>query len=294
MLNRTNDPHYDFPIEMMPIGALPKDPLTDSRPLMYEVPTDMARALVRTDTGDVLGIHGSKYKPISHKHVCDTIEQGVEKLCKKFDTNTDDIDYKVSVYDNGAKMRGSFLFNKQIIEPQVDDIIAFRINFFNSYDQSWAFQSIADGLRLWCLNGCTTPMTATSSRFKHTSNVSIEGVQQKMLNGYEYFKDQEGTFKMYADKKVQDHVVESFFKTVLCKTFTRSKTSMPFNNTQLESLLREYDKETPKLGHTKWAVYNAMTSWATHVGNGDASHKTNKLREVEVSKALSTSQWETL
>tara|TARA_R110002012_G_scaffold71212_1_gene182826 strand:+ start:80 stop:964 length:885 start_codon:yes stop_codon:yes gene_type:complete len=294
MLNRTNNPHYDFPIEMVNLKAIGNMGNNDVLPEVYKVPTDMARALVRTDTGDVLGIHGSKYKPISHKHVCDTIEQGVEKLCKKFDTNTDDIDYKVSVYDNGAKMRGSFLFNKQIIEPQVDDIIAFRINFFNSYDQSWAFQSIADGLRLWCLNGCTTPMTATSSRFKHTSNVSIEGVQQKMLNGYEYFKDQEGTFKMYADTQVQINEVEHFFKTVLCKTFTRSKTSMSFNNTQLELLLREYDKEIPKLGRTKWTVYNAMTSWATHVGNGDASHKTNKLREIEVSKALSTSQWETL
>ena len=294
MLDITNNGEYDFPIEMMPIGALPPDPLMDGVPDLYEVPTDMARALVRTDTGQVLGIHGSKYKPINHKKVCDTVEKGVEKLCKQFNTNTDNIDYKESVYENGAKMKGSFIFKEQVIQPKINDIIAFRINFYNSYDQSWAFQSIADGLRLWCLNGCTTPVTATQSRFKHTSNVSIHGVQEKMINGYKYFQDQEGTFKMYADKKVQDHVVEAFFKTVLCKTFTRSKTSMPFNNIQLESLLREYEKEIPKLGRTKWAVYNAMTSWATHVGNADTAHRTNKRREIELSKALATPQWETL
>ena len=48
---------YDFPTEMLPIGALPKDPLLDGVPDLYEVPTDMARACVRTDTGQVLGIH---------------------------------------------------------------------------------------------------------------------------------------------------------------------------------------------------------------------------------------------
>ena len=100
MLDKTNNPHYDFPIEMVKLKAIAnpssiKPPCGGEGipPQTYQVPTDMARALVRTDTGDVLGIHGNKYKPITHKHVCDTIEQGIERLCKKFNTNTDNIDY---------------------------------------------------------------------------------------------------------------------------------------------------------------------------------------------------------
>ena len=286
MLDIVNKNDYDFPVEMVELQAINADGLGAED--NYKVPKDLARACVRTDTGKVLGIHGSKYNPINHSTVVNTIETSVDKMLATLNKSIDseDIDYKVNVYDNGAKMRGSYTFKNLVIQPKLDDIVAFRINFFNSYDQSWAFQSIADGLRLWCLNGCTTPATATKVRYKHTTKVSIDCVKQKMIDGFNYFNDQEGTFKMYALTDVQDHVVESFFKQTLCKTFTRSTSSLPWNMFQFEELMRQYDKEKSTLGRNLWAVYNTMTHWATHVGN----HKTQKRREDEVAKALSSPQ----
>ena len=61
---------------------------------------------------------------------------------------------------------------------------------------------------------------------------------------------------------------------------------MPWNMFQFEELMRQYDKEKSTLGKNLWAVYNTMTHWATHVGN----HKTQKRREDEVAKALSSPQ----
>ena len=58
---------YEFPTEMVELEALNRTDNFGNK--NYSVPLDMARACVRTDTGQVLGIHGSKYKPIAHKDV---------------------------------------------------------------------------------------------------------------------------------------------------------------------------------------------------------------------------------
>ena len=45
MLNKTNNPHYDFPIEMVRLNAIGQTQ-DNGLPSLYQVPTDMARALV--------------------------------------------------------------------------------------------------------------------------------------------------------------------------------------------------------------------------------------------------------
>ena len=72
MLDIVNKNDYDFPVEMVELQAINADGLGAED--NYTVPKDLARACVRTDTGKVLGIHGSKYKPINHSTVVNTIE----------------------------------------------------------------------------------------------------------------------------------------------------------------------------------------------------------------------------
>ena len=52
---------YKFDIDMLPIQAVREyqDGLKEE---LYNVPVNMGRALVRRDTGKVLGVHKSKYK----------------------------------------------------------------------------------------------------------------------------------------------------------------------------------------------------------------------------------------
>ena len=85
----------------------------------------------------------------------------------------------VEVLEDGRKLRGQILFNDLVVEPAVGDYTKFKIDFFNSYDASWAFSQQASGLRLWCLNGCTTPDTAARSRYKHTASINVEGQCQQ-------------------------------------------------------------------------------------------------------------------
>tara|TARA_R100001460_G_scaffold69013_2_gene109576 strand:- start:194 stop:1048 length:855 start_codon:yes stop_codon:yes gene_type:complete len=276
---------YDFPTEMVDLEAINTEQQVGKD--NYKVPSAMARACVRTDTGQVLGIHGSKYKPISHKDVVDRVMEGVEK------TGLTNYESKIQIHEAGAKMRGSITFNELVIEPQKDDIIKFRINFFNSYDQSWAFATICDGLRLWCLNGCTTPVNASTLRFKHTSNVNINSIADRVHKGTEFFMQSENDYQEWGKTILNEHNVQKFLESTLCKTFKRSTNSVPYNVTRTETLLQGFDREARSLGKTKWALYNALTYWSTHT-DGERGHAIRKRREDEVSKAISSQQWQQL
>ena len=137
--------NWSFPVETVNLTASKQDDCN-----LYDVPQSMAQAIMRTDTNQVLGVHGSKYKAIKHDDVVNSVLDAV----KKSNVSTD-YDTKIEVFDNGAKLRGTIDFNDLTVEPNVGDYIKFRVQFFNSYDSSWAFQQSAFGLRLWCLNGCT-------------------------------------------------------------------------------------------------------------------------------------------
>ena len=164
MLDTMNTTDWDFDVDM--------EPCLDMRG--NEIPK--MRNLIRTDTGESLGTHKSKYKPITHSDAVNSIMDSI----KQADISSD-YSVKTHVADNGAKMRLEVLFNDIMLEdPEVNDYIQYRVQAYNSYDGSWAFQQSAEGFRLWCLNGCTTADTVAKTWAKHTTNVSVDSSAHKI------------------------------------------------------------------------------------------------------------------
>ena len=74
------------------------------------VPKSMSQAIVRTDTNEVLGVNGSKYKPIEHDDVVNSILDAVS------DANvSQDYSLNVETFANGAKMRCIINFHDFVI-----------------------------------------------------------------------------------------------------------------------------------------------------------------------------------
>ena len=101
---------FDFPVELVPLSCLTKDGHN------INVPENMSRALIRPDTHDVLGVHGSKYRITTHSQVVDTVEEAVVKANLSRDRTM-----TVDVYENGALLKGTISFNDITIEPVVGD-----------------------------------------------------------------------------------------------------------------------------------------------------------------------------
>ena len=281
-MNQLGTNEWDFPIETCVLHA--SSIYVDNTP----VPPSMAQAIVRTDTRDVLGVHGSKYKAVKHDDVVNSIFDSV----KKSNISTD-YTHKIECFENGAKLRGVISFDDLTIEPEVGDHVKFEIMFYNSYDGSWAFQQIAQGLRLWCLNGCTTGDTISNTRFKHTSSIDVQASSHKIQKGLDSFFNQKELWKTWMKVKVDTLQAEQFFKQTLAKVFTNT-TSNKHNEKQLELLMKLWFNEYTSLGKNKWALYNVCTYWATHTEMSSSPANTQHIRQAQLSKVFNNNHWKAL
>lgn len=265
---------FNFPVEQQPIHDQLGNIIAGHQ------------AVVRTDTDQVLGVHGSRYKIVSHDDVVNSILDGVKSA-----DLSDDYEVSVDVLEDGRKLRGEILFNNLTVEPAVGDYVKFRVSFFNSYDASWSFSQQANGLRLWCLNGCTTPDTVARSRYKHTASINVEGAAAKVINGLEHFKSCKDVWQSWMQTKLEQPQVENFFKKTVCKAFTRQQSVTKTNEKQLENLLSIWSDERSSLGSNKWALYNCLTYWATHTQDLRKPEIAKYNREIQIASAMKSKQW---
>ena len=252
-------------------------------------PINGHKAVVRTDTNEVLGVHGSRYSIVTNEEIVSSIEDALITANISSDTTV-----TIKSIEGGRKMRGEILFNDVTMEPSVGDYVKFRISFFNSYDGSWAFTQSADGLRLWCMNGCTHSIAAARTRFKHTQSISVEASAAKIRTGLETFMNQREVWQSWMATDVAQNTVESFFKHTLAKSFTRQTAVTKTNEKQLEHLLQIWDGEKRQLGSNKWALYNAMTYWSTHTSELKNPEVTRRNREDQIAKAMDHTIWHSL
>ena len=261
--------NYDFPVEEQPVFTQDGELIPDHK------------CIARTDTGQILGMHGSRYKMIPHADGFDSIVDAV-----KASNLTSDYEVSVSVAEDGRKMRGEIIFPDLVQEPAVGDYTQFRVSFFNSYDGSWPFSQQANGLRLFCLNGCTTPDAIAKSRFKHTASVNVEGSAAKIVSGAEHFMSRSKVWQSWMQVRLNNDQVEQFFRSTICKVVTKQKQLVKTNEKQLENLISGWDREKADLGWNKWALYNCLTHWATHTNDLRSPEVARYNREILISNAM--------
>jgi hypothetical protein len=260
---------YNFPVEKQPVFTQDGELIPDYK------------CIVRTDTGKTLGLHGSRYKMIPHEDVVESIVDGV-----KASNLTSDYEITVNVAEDGRKLRGEIIFPDLVQEPAVGDYTQFRVSFFNSYDGSWPFSQRANGFRLFCLNGCTTPDAIASSRFKHTASVNVSGSAAKIIGGAEHFMGRSEVWQSWMKTKLNNDQVEQFFRSTVCKVITKQQQIAKTNEKQLENLISGWDREKADLGWNKWALYNCLTHWATHTNDLKSPDVARYNREIAISNAM--------
>jgi hypothetical protein len=260
---------YNFPVEEQPVYTQDGELIPDHK------------CIVRTDTGKTLGLHGSRYRMIPHDDVVNSILDGV-----KASNLTSDYEVNVDVIEDGRKLRGEIIFPDLVQQPAVGDYVQFRVSFFNSYDGSWSFSQQANGLRLWCLNGCTTPDAIAKSRFKHTASVNVDGSAAKIIGGAEHFMGRSKQWQSWMQTRLNNDQVEQFFRSTICKVVTKQQQVTKTNEKQLENLISGWDREKVDLGWNKWALYNCLTHWATHTNDLKSPQIARYNREIAISNAM--------
>ena len=147
---------YDFPIDTISMAGTYDH---DGETKLVKCPERMM--IVRTDTMENLGNHSVAYRPVEHKAIIDPIYDMMQKVSTDFVPD-------IRVMQNGSMLKATFTCKDITIQdPQLHSYIAFRITVRNSYNGVWSVMITADGLRLWCNNGCTTADKIANYTQKH-------------------------------------------------------------------------------------------------------------------------------
>jgi len=250
------------------------------------VPPNMAQAVMRTDTNQILGVHTDKYKIIKHDDVVNSVMDSIQSANLSHDYTVD-----VQVLDDGRKLKGEILFNDITIEPQKDDYIKFRVPFYNSYDGSWSFSVTCDGIRLWCLNGCTTPDTITKSVSKHTASANVTSSTAKVQRGFEMFLQSEDKYRNYTNIDISSTLASNVFRKLTKLPSIDSADKNKFNEKQMSNLRYQWRNEKAELGSNAWALYNTLTHWATHTSEYKQPATTTRNRENQLAKLFKNDEW---
>ena len=271
---------FDFPVELVNLST------SEINGCSHPVPADMARAVIRTDTNDILGVHGSKYRITSHSQVVDTVTQSVRRanLSHDWDMTTD-------VYENGALLKGTIMFNDLVVEPSVGDYIRFDVNFWNSYNGNWSIQIVGEGRRLWCLNGCSTPHSIAKTFKRHTGAINMEQEAGKLEKALSMFFEHKNVWQQYMTAPVGSMSAEKFLREQLCTYPKKTQLGQPkYNERQSDRLYQQWLNESSNLGRNAWALYNTMTHWASHPDT-NKPYNSERDRSNKVAAAMRSNAW---
>lgn len=297
---------FEFPVEMTPVYV----PQTDNPGTLVEVPAKMARAVVRSDTTEILGIHGDQYKLVPYVDQLRPVNDAL------LDSGLDlsDITVKDSLYEGGARMEREIIFNKHkfAVAPgrgyfphqpsyydtgaEVGDTVALVLRMRNSYDGGWSYESSFGGKRLRCLNGVWVLDTIARTRGKHTANLSNVAAIEKIKRGIEMMDKMKDALVDMTKTRITAGQVQTLFKRTLAHVPRQDKETPPFSDRVLAHLMNIWERNEAELGATKWTAYNAATEWATHVedtmSKRGSAHNVRYQREAKVASMLKSNEWD--
>ena len=266
---------YNFPIKTIPMQGVFND-----MGIIHDIDCNDRVMIIRTDTNEYLGNHSTSYRPVTHDRIVDPIVDILESMKTPYIS-------QIQMLDGGAMMEAKFICKDICFEdPQKQDYIAFQITLRNSYNGMWSVMIQADGLRLWCMNGCVTPDKIANYRQKHNGifNYNFEHIEHSI----NLFRDNEPRFRVWNKTPVQETDAIKLFNKL---TYTPKPTvdGRYRNETQFANLMQLWSNYRNNIGSNKWGLYNAVTHWISHPINVSSTNKTVVERNSKMLNYMSKS-----
>ena len=228
----------------------------------------------------------STYKLVPHHELFH--EQA--KILGQSDLPLENITVKDQLYKGGLQAHRTIFFHdlETTVSNNKDKVLS-RIDIFNSCDMSWSFQVFSGAYRDLCRNTLVFGgQKAYHQQAKHTRNLSTTALMTKASIGLEFWNNQKEIMLNWRAKDMSLEQFGQILKQTICKKKSKSaelNLTNPVNETKLNYLLDRFEKETPELGKTMWAGYNALTHWSTHTDETIEKEIDNKLVKIRSGKS---------
>jgi len=239
----------------------------------YDTHINSHRAIVRNDNDFAIGVVGKNYNPVNHPDAFKT----AENVIMLSDLNIDGITRDVGCSHNGARAYATYtLPNHRVNLGREGDDVALTISARNSFDGSWSFVVEVGGYRFICTNLQVFANNFAIHKSKHTRGLNLQHVANKLSEAVIFYDQETELWKEMVDTKITNgdaisiishlanaKTVDSHLSTGLSADAILYEPDVIRNKT-LESLYARWLWNKKSLDSTAWALYNAMTEWATH------------------------------
>lgn len=234
------------------------------------------RAIYRTDNNAELGVHGSKYKAVAPKHMI----EAARKIILRSELDTDGIQETIRTSHNGSRTFVKYdLPAHSYVTPDGDNA-HLNLLAITSFDSSWPFMISVAATQFACTNlQVFTSGEIAVYKSKHTIGLDIDRGSRIIVKALDTFESQKDLWAKWNNTTISiEEAFEFFVDAAGCRDSVnklREDTpafsamgvinNLPRRNKNLEYMFKVFNEiYIGRLGKNLWAVYNAMTDWATH------------------------------
>jgi hypothetical protein len=227
---------YDFPVEIKEIYTC--DKLTDG---FLNTPIPNRKAVVRLDTGTVVGLTSNRYQLVEHKEVI-RIFDGISAMHRD----------KVEICQGGAIMFADYKMNSgrdTTRQIAVGDVVDFKIRVFNSYNMMMGIGFEIFAIRLVCTNGLMIPKSVSRLSYKHLLGNEANRLKDIVENTYANSLDVTNQWLNWTRERALPASINSYFTSVGDR----------LGQKDFERLV-----QASHASKSVWEMFNVMTQYTTH------------------------------
>ncbi len=239
------------------------------------------KALYRSDNGNLIGLHSSKYKPVNHKTMIDT----ARNILERSELNLTEIKENIRVSADGEMCFVQHDIPSHSITTPDGDTSSLQLLHLNSTNGTWPYHASVGSLQGACLNKqIFLKDTAGIYRARHTQALDIDHganminkTVEVLVNQNEIWCKWYNTHASFKDALV--HFIQAAdAKSLVGMTHEERLEAIEagkVKNSNVVYMIRQFFNYRKTLGRNLWAVYNTLTDWSTHYGNMN-ENKTRK------------------
>jgi phage/plasmid-like protein (TIGR03299 family) len=226
------------------------------------IPVPSKRAVIRTDTHDVLGVVGSNYVPVQNRQAFSFLDAIAAGGSLRYHTA-------------GALRKGERIWLLAKLSGQIrvrssEDISEKYLLLSNSHDGSSALRVHYTAIRVVCAN--TLAMADREGRgegiaIRHQGNLAakVQEAQRVLGLAHRFFDDLEDRFDLMARHYPSHAQVSTYFKALYPDPEEGNPTRAQNVRDQLFRLYESgQGKDIAEIRGTSWAAFNAVTEYVDH------------------------------
>ena len=244
----------------------------------------IGRAVIREDNRQPLGIVGARYGIAPNAPIYEMMKTGAETALGRHDLNGVELLEQSSYGGQFTRLELTFP-NMGADIRQLNGSstqLLFKIGLTNSFNGSGAIRLFAGAVDLWCANGCVSG-EYTKKAARHTSGFTPEifagFIEEQTAN----FKTRVDVWRQWAQNTIRPSEAEEILNAA------------GMAGRKVSNVMAQFEAEAAERGRTVWALYSALTNYASHnserfgvrnSGNVDNTAVTLDGREREVARIV--------